>query len=193
MELAIGGARDYMAETLEDKKIANALLPLLATIFFFILFANLIQLFPGVGSIGFYMDEHGHEKFVSLLRGMTADLNVTLALALVSLTVIEFMGISHLGFLSYIGKFVTFNSPLQFAIGIIDLFSELARLVSFSFRLFGNVFAGEVMIAIAIFFVPFFLPVPLVLFEVMVGIIQAAVFALLTLFFVKNAMAPAHH
>ena len=77
-------------------------------------------------------------------------------------------------------------------VGIIELFSEVARLVSYSFRLFGNIFAGEVMILVIQHFVPMVLPVPIMLFEVFVGFIQAVIFALLTLFFVKIAITEAH-
>jgi len=77
-------------------------------------------------------------------------------------------------------------------VGIIELLSELARLVSFSFRLFGNMFAGKTLILVAMFFVPYLLPVPLMLYEVFVGFIQASIFALLTLFFIKLAIAEPH-
>jgi F-type H+-transporting ATPase subunit a len=77
-------------------------------------------------------------------------------------------------------------------VGIIELISNLGRLISFSFRLFGNIFAGEVMILVASFFLPYFLPVPLMAFEMFVGLIQAIVFAMLTLFFIKLAIAEPH-
>jgi F-type H+-transporting ATPase subunit a len=77
---------------------------------------------------------------------------------------------------------------MAFAVGIIELFSELVRLIAFSFRLFGNIFAGKVLILIVMLFVPLFLPVPLLAFETFVGFIQAAIFALLTLFFTKVAI-----
>ncbi|MEK9184536.1 MAG: F0F1 ATP synthase subunit A, partial [Patescibacteria group bacterium] len=83
-------------------------------------------------------------------------------------------------------------SPVDFAVGLIELVSNLGRLISFSFRLFGNIFAGEVMILVAAFFLPYFLPVPLMAFEVFVGFIQAVVFAMLTLFFIKLAVMEPH-
>ena len=72
-------------------------------------------------------------------------------------------GVVVLGFLKYAGKFVNFKSVLGFMVGIMELFSEIARLISFSFRLFGNIFAGEVLIMVATAFIPLFLPVPLML------------------------------
>ena len=123
---------------------------------------------------------------------MNTDLNVTLALAIISFLVIELTGIITIGFLKYFTKFVNLKSVLGFFIGIIELFSEIARLISFSFRLFGNIFAGEVLILVAIAFVPLIAPVPLMLFEVFVGFIQAAIFSLLTLFFIKIAVTEPH-
>lgn len=192
LETGIGGGLSYIEETLEDKKLARFFFPLIASLFTFILASNLLQFIPGVGSIGFYMTGDGRAEFLPLLRSATTDLNVTLALALISFFAIEAAGVSRLGLLKYLSKFVNFKSALGFLIGIIDLFSELARLISFSFRLFGNIFAGEVIIAIIIAFVPYVLPVPLILFEVFVGFIQAAIFALLTLFFIKIAVTEHH-
>src|SRR5262249_14822680 len=120
------------------------------------------------------------------------------ALAMISFILIEITGIITIGFFKYAGKFITFrgtsisNRLLNFVVGIIELISELSRLVSFSFRLFGNVFAGEVLIAVATFFLPYILPVPLMAFEMFIGFVQAAVFALLTLFFIKIAIAEPH-
>ena len=178
----------YMEEVLEDKKLARFFFPLIVSLFIFIFASNVLQFLPGVGSIGFY---HG-EEFLPLFRSVNTDLNVTLALSMIVLIVIQIAGIATLGVLKYFSKFVSFISPLRFAIGIIDLFSEVARLVSFSFRLFGNIFAGEAIIAVVLYFAPLLLPVPVILFELFVGLIQAAIFALLTLFFIKLARVEAH-
>ncbi len=188
-EIAVGGIYSYTASTLESEDLARKYFPLIITIFLFVLISNIIQFIPGVGSIGFHTIHDGKEAFEPLFRSANTDLNVTLALAIISFLVIEFAGIKQLGIFHYLGKFFNFKSVLSFAVGIIDLFSELARLISFSFRLFGNIFAGEVVIAIIIFFVPVILPVPMMMFEVFVALIQAAVFALLTLFFIKVAVA----
>ena len=190
-EMLVGGVLSYMEEMLGDARLAHRFFPLIATIFLFIAFANILEFVPGVGSVGFFEGSGGHGEFIPLFRSVNTDLNMTLALALISFFAIEFAGVAALGFLKYAGKFVTFKSPLAFFIGLIELLSEVARLISFSFRLFGNIFAGEVLITVAAFFVPLFLPVPLMLFEVFVGLIQAAIFALLTLFFIKIAMMPA--
>jgi F-type H+-transporting ATPase subunit a len=136
-------------------------------------------------------DDTGHHG-VSLFHPMSTDLNVTLALAIIAFVVIEAAGIAYLGFFNYMGKFFNFKSAIGFMVGIIELISELARLISFSFRLFGNMFAGKTLILVAMFFVPYIVPVPLMFYEVFVGLIQASIFTLLTLFFVKLAVSEAH-
>src|SRR3989344_2651936 len=191
-EMVVGDVYEYVAGVLESRELARRYFPLIASIFIVILFGNLLAFFPGFGSIGFYHTEGGHEVFTPLLRASATDLNFTLAIAIVAFLVIEFAGIAALGVLKYGSKFVNLKWPIGPFIGIIDLFSELARLFSFSFRLFGNIFAGEIMIGLLVALMPLVLPVPLMAFEVAVGIIQAAIFALLTLFFIKIAVTEMH-
>ncbi len=191
-EFLILYVKDYMTETLESERLAKKFLPFVLTIFLFIFFANMFGFLPGIGSIGIYETIGEEKEFISLLRPVNTDLNVTVALAIISFVVIEVTGVATLGFLKYFSKFVNFKSPLAFLIGIIELFSEIARLIAFSFRLFGNMFAGKVLVLVVMFFVPYLLPVPILLFEVFVGFIQAAIFALLTLFFIKIAITEPH-
>ncbi|MEA2701506.1 MAG: F-type H+-transporting ATPase subunit a [Candidatus Parcubacteria bacterium] len=179
---------NYMSETLENEKLARKFFPLVMTIFLLVLLGNELAFVPGVGSIG-VGGEHG---LVPLLRAPAADLNFTLALAFISFFTIEITSIAVLGFLKYGGKYVNFKSPVGFAVGLIEIVSNLGRVISFSFRLFGNIFAGEVMIVVAAFFLAYLLPVPLMAFEVFVGFIQAVVFAMLTLFFIKLAIMDPH-
>ncbi|MBU0750204.1 F0F1 ATP synthase subunit A [Patescibacteria group bacterium] len=188
IEWLFEGVLGYMEEVLEDKKVARRFFPLIMTIFFFVLVGNEMAFLPGVGSIGV----HGEEGLIPLLRAPAADLNMTLALAFISFFTIEVTGIAMLGFLKYGSKFVNFSSPIGFVVGIIEFLSNLGRIISFSFRLFGNIFAGEVMIVVAMFFVAYLLPVPLMAFEVFVGFIQAVVFSMLTLFFIKLAIMDPH-
>ena len=188
VEWALSGGMDYVAETFEDMKLAKRFFPLLATIFLFIALGNLLEFFPGVGSIGIFQNG----MLVPLLRAPAADLNFTLALTIISFLTIELTGIFTLGILKYGGKFVNFKSPIGFVVGLIELISNLGRLISFSFRLFGNIFAGEVLIIVASFFLPYLLPVPLMAFEMFVGIVQAVVFAMLTMFFIKLAVMEPH-
>ncbi|HVW82428.1 MAG TPA: FoF1 ATP synthase subunit a [Candidatus Paceibacterota bacterium] len=185
LEWAFEGAFDYIAQTLGSREWARRFFPLLATVFIFILAGNELEFFPGIGSIGL---THG-SLFVPLLRTPATDLNFTLALAIICFLVIEATGVAAIGALKYAGRYINLRSPLGFAVGLIELMSTLGRLISFSFRLFGNIFAGEVMVLVAGYFLPYLLPVPLEGFEMFIGVVQALVFSMLTLFFVKLAIA----
>ncbi len=178
----------YVADLFESEALARRFFPLLATIFLFVLIANELEFFPGVGSLGI---THG-SLFVPLLRTPTTDLNVTLALAIISFLTIEVTGVLTLGVFKYGKKFFNFSSPLNFVVGLIELVSNLGRLISFSFRLFGNIFAGEILVLVAGYFLPYVLPAPLMGFEMFIGVIQALVFAMLTLFFIKLAIMEPH-
>lgn len=179
---------DYMAQILGNRKLAIRFFPLIVTVFLFIAFSNLFDFLPIMGAL---VVHHAGET-VPLLRPVNTDLNVTLALAIIAVFSIEISGIVLLGFWRYGSKFFNFSSPLNFVVGIIEFVSELSRFISFSFRLFGNIFAGEVLLAVAGFFMPYVLPVPLMAFETFVGVVQAAVFAMLMLFFIKLAIAEPH-
>jgi len=188
VEMLFEGVLDYMTETLESEKLARVFFPLIMTVFLFLLVANELAFIPGVGSI--YIEYMGTN--IPFLRAPAADLNMTLALAIIAFMVIEIAGIAVLGFFKYAGKYVNFSSPVNFVVGIIELISNVGRLISFSFRLFGNIFAGEVLIIVALFFVAYLVPVPLIAFEVFVGFIQAVVFSMLILFFIKLAIMEPH-
>ncbi len=191
-EAVIGGLYNYVRDTLESEHMAQKYFPVLMTIFLFLLVMNWTGLLPGVTSIGFYEGHGGDSHFIPFLYPPATDLNIAIAFAFVAMVVIQFAGIVALGAAKYGGKFINFSSPLAFVVGIIELISELGRLVSFSFRLFGNIFAGKTLLTVAIFFVPFVLPVPILAYEVFVGFIQAGVFAFLTLIFIKMAVAEHH-
>ncbi len=191
-ELLIGGVYDYMSDVLESRTVARKYFPLVMTIFLFILAMNWFGLLPGVTSIGYYAG-HGEEShFIPFLYPAATDLNITIAFALIAFFTIELAGVLALGLWKYTGKFVNFSSPLAFVIGIIELISELARLISFSFRLFGNIFAGKTLLVVIMFFIPYIVPIPIIAFEVFVGFIQAFIFAILTLFFIKLAREAPH-
>ncbi|MDC1205297.1 F0F1 ATP synthase subunit A [Candidatus Pacebacteria bacterium] len=198
-EALIGSVFDYMTEVLESRDLAKKFFPLVMTIFLFILVMNWVGLLPGVDAIGIHTEVESHEivdgvenKFIPFFHPAATDLNITIAFALIAFVSIELAGVLLLGLFKYGGKFINFSSPLAFVIGLIELISELARLISFSFRLFGNIFAGKTLILVAMFFVPYILPVPLLAFEVFVGFIQAFIFAILTLFFIKIAIEEPH-
>ena len=192
LEMVFGFAYDYIESILGSRDLARRFFPILATTFLFIWIANALEFTPGVGSIIVHLPaESGHlAESVPLLRSVNTDLNMTLALTLVAVFVIEFAGMITIGFWRYWNKFFTLKSPIASVVGIIEFVSEMARVISFSFRLFGNIFAGEVLIAVVAFFVPYVLPVPLMAFEMFVGVVQAAIFTLLMLFFIKMAITP---
>ena len=188
LELLIMYPYNLVRETLGNDRLAERLFPLIMTVFLFVLSVNWFGLLPFVASIGIIENVHGVSELVPFFYPGATDLNLTLALALVAFFAIEIAGITTLGILKYSGKFITFKSPLAFMVGMIELISELVRLISFSFRLFGNIFAGKVLVLVIMLFVPYLLPVPFLAFETFVGFIQAAIFALLTLFFTKIAI-----
>jgi F-type H+-transporting ATPase subunit a len=131
---------------------------------------------------------HGAQTtvFVPLLRGATADLNTTFALAIIAVWMIQVFGIQSLG-LGYFKKFLNFSNPIMFAIGLLEIVSEISRIISFAFRLFGNIFAGEVLLTVIAFLMPLIAPLPFIGLELFVGFIQALVFSMLTAVFLNMA------
>lgn len=188
-EWVVGDARKFIHDTLEDKSLAFLFTPFLLALFFFILIGNWMEFIPGVESILFH---HADGEHMGLFRGMNTDLNIPLALAIIAFLTIEVSGIAKLGFFRYMSRFFNLHSPIGFFVGLLELMSELIRLVSFSFRLFGNIFAGMVLLMVIKYLAPYIAPVPFILFEMFVGLIQAAVFTLLTLFFIKLAITDPH-
>ena len=190
--------------------------PTIATLFLFILVSNWMGLLPGYLSITITRAaEHGHEAHaVHLLRSAATDLNTTLALAIGSVLMTQVYGIAVAGFPGYLLRFIKverfaafvhglngkgprqglgslFYGFIDLIIGVLELFDEMTKVLSFSFRLFGNVFAGEVLLGVMIFLVPFVASLPFLGLELFVGFIQAFVFAVLTAAFI--AQATAHH
>ncbi|MBI4021748.1 MAG: F0F1 ATP synthase subunit A, partial [Candidatus Andersenbacteria bacterium] len=125
---------------------------------------------------------------VPLLRGATADLNMTFALAIISVGLTQLYAIRRLGLFTHLRKYWHFNPVLLF-VGLLELVSEMSRMVSFSFRLFGNIFAGEVLLVVIGFLVPLAAPLPFFALELFVGFVQALVFTMLTLVFLEIATA----
>ncbi len=181
-----GGLQNFMEFLLEAVdgmiqpalgRFANRLFPLIATIFIFILFANWFSLVPLVGTIGRIEQHEGHEVLIPFLRPATADLNMTLALALVAFFTIQITGIVAHGPIGHL-KALSQNVLLAPVFIVIELFV----IVSLSFRLFGNLLAGEVLIGISSWMLPI-VGVGFLLLEVLFGLIQAVIFTMLTLSF----------
>jgi F-type H+-transporting ATPase subunit a len=181
-----------IGDVAQDK--APELFSLIITLFLFIVlssWAGLIPyLIPGARYLGVRAPAAPHERarLVPLFRGGTADLNTTIALALIAVVAIQYYGLKHLGVKIHLGKFLNFKSPVGFFVGILELVSEFAKIISFAFRLFGNIFAGEVLLVVIISLVPLLAPLPFLVMEIFVGLIQALVFAVLTLVFISVAM-----
>lgn len=185
-EVMIEGALDMMDSVLGNRKTSEKYLPIVFSIFLFVLFSNWLGLLPGVGSV---IVREG-EGSVPLLRSPGSDLNFTLALALIAVTMINIFGIAAIGLKHRASVFFNVKSPIGFFVGILELISEFARIISFTFRLFGNVFAGEVLLAIMALLVPYVIPLPFMFLEIFVGFIQAFIFGMLTLVFVALAVTP---
>jgi len=180
-EIMVDTFNDLVSTIAGDK--TKVFLPIVASFFFFILFGNYLGLLPGIGSIGFFEYHNGKEVFVPFLRSINSDLNTTVALALVSLFATHYLAIKYLGVSGYLGKFFALN-PIFLFVGLLEIIGEATKILSLSFRLFGNIFAGEVLLSTAsakIF--AFIVPIPFYFLELLVGFVQALIFAMLTLVF----------
>lgn len=189
IEKLYGFIRGVMGTDRDTEKV----FPIIVTFFIFILLSNWFGLVPGVGTIGTHAEHHGQYVFLPFLRAPASDLNTTLAFALISVIITNIFAIAAIGFSKHFGKFISFKSPLEFFIGILESIAEVAKIISFSFRLFGNIFAGEVLLIVIGVLVPYIAPIPFLGLEIFVGFIQALVFSMLTLIFIKVAIAETEH
>ncbi len=189
-------------EEVAGKEWGRKFFPFVATIFFFILFSNWLEIFPGVDSLGtpdpgahttlgIFLLGNNSDKFTHWLRPASSALNFTLAIAIISVIVTQVYGFRTLGFGSHVGKYLNFRDPIGFFVGILEIVSELARIISFSFRLFGNIFAGDILLIVLGTLVPMLGATVFYPLELFVGFIQAFVFSALTLVFLS--LAPTHH
>jgi len=195
-------------------KYAKMIFPWFATIMIYVLFANLLKLIPGFESIGvlhphggehaaelhgwqLYNPELSHEYVLApFFRGISVDLNFTVSLALIAVVMIQVVGFRAQGF-GYVSKFfntrrmfkVPFFGAMDFLVGLLELISEISKILSFAFRLFGNMFAGIVLVAIVAGLLGkiSILPAMIMMFELFVGVIQAFVFGMLTMVFMAQA------
>jgi len=191
-----------LVESVAGKANAKRFFPLVATFFIFILFANLLDIFPGVDTIGWvdltaiqmahlkpptsiFLFGDYTNKIVPWLRPATTDLNLNLAMALISVIVTQVFGFYLLGPKQYLQRYFNFSSPINFYVGILELVSEFARIISLSFRLFGNIFAGTIVLAIFALLLPVIGGAIFIPFELFVAVIQAFIFSLLTLVFLQ--------
>ena len=192
-ELIIEKSYDFVKGVIGSEKDAERVYPFIMTFFIFILISNWMGLIPGVGTFGMSAEHNGQNVFIPFLRAPASDLNTTLAFAIISVIITNIFGIAAIGFFKHIGKFISFKSPLAFFIGVLETVAEVAKILSFSFRLFGNIFAGEVLLIVVASLIPYIAPLPFLGLEVFVGFIQALVFAMLTLVFIKVAITEPVH
>ena len=204
-----------LTESSAGAKWAKAIFPWFATIMIYVLFANLLKLIPGFESIGVIHHAHGEGHAVQhmgafdliqpekgeyilspFFRGISVDLNFTLTLAVISFVMIQVIGVRAQG-IGYFSKFfntkrmfkVPFFGAMDFLVGLLEVISEFAKILSFTFRLFGNMFAGVVLVAVVASLLGnvSILAAMVMMFELFVGLIQAFVFGMLTMVFMAMA------
>lgn len=202
-----------LVEGVAGKEKGKKFFPLVATFFIFILVSNLLDVIPGVDTVGqintqilkmhpgsqpvlgFLLFGDISNAVIPWIRPATSDLNLTLAMALVSVITTQVFGFYTLGAREQLSKFFNFRSlfkfnfegVIEFFVGLLEIISEIARVISFAFRLFGNIFAGSVVLAVFAFILPFAADVIFIPFELFVAFVQALVFSLLTLVFLQIA------
>jgi F-type H+-transporting ATPase subunit a len=185
--------------------------PLVLAFFFFVLINNWMGILPGIGSVGQIVEHHGENIFIPFFRGATADLNTTLALATIGVVASHIFGVMMIGAWKHFNKFINLQAfldipkhiksnptiilvnPIKAFVGIVEIIGELAKVASLSFRLFGNIFAGEVLLASMSAILAWGVPIPFMFLEIIVGLIQALIFSLLILIYLSTASTADEH
>jgi len=195
LELLMG----YFDQVTGDRKKTIRFMPVVGTVFFFILLSNWLGILPGTGSI--FMGES------MLLRPANSDLNLTLVMSLFAVLSSHVFGMFTVGIFTHLNKFIqigTFfksltkgptailTAVIELGVGLIEIVSEASKVLSLSLRLFGNIFAGEVLISVISGLVGALVPAPFMLLEILVGLIQASVFTMLTLVYMTVLSTEAH-
>ena len=205
-EIIIEGALSMGDQVTNNRKITEKVFPIAICIFFFVLINNWFGLLP-LGGFGLVENN----SFIPFVRSGTADINTTIALAVISVVGANIFGVLSLGVWKMFNKYVNLKAlggavrkirkdptvlvvaPIQVFVGFIEIVGELAKVASLSFRLFGNVFAGEVLLASMSALIAYAVPIPFMFLEVIVGIIQAFIFAMLTVVYVTIASQDHDH
>lgn len=210
-EMAIDKLLEIFDSVTNSREKSLNFFPLIFVLFVFILLNNWFGLLPGVGSIGRIVSENGEKVFVPFFRGGTADFNTTLALAIIGVIASHIIGVVSVGVFSHFNKFINIKAilemprkifkdpvvlvvnPIKVFVGVLEIIGEIAKVASLSFRLFGNIFAGEVLLASISAIFAFGAPIPFIFLEVLVGLIQALIFAILVLVYLTmNATVEEH-
>jgi F-type H+-transporting ATPase subunit a len=209
-EIIIEGAESIINQVTNDKKITAKVFPIALSIFLFVLINNWLGIMP-LGGFGIIENtEHG-KAFIPLIRSGTADLNMTLAMGVLSVIGANIFGIMSIGTWKMFNKYVNIkafvdmirkvrkeptlliSAPIMFFVGVLELIGEFAKVASLSFRLFGNVFAGEVLLLSMSTILAYVLPLPFIGLEILVGVIQAFIFSILTVVYYTIAAQDHDH
>ncbi len=212
-EAVVEGLLNFV-ESVSGKRLSRMLFPAVATIFIYVISNAYLALLPFFGTIGIYHGGHGeHGEFVAFFRAANTDVNVPLSIAIMSFIFVETWGMKSLGALHYIGQFINLKQLIQglkelitgkiktapmnilfgiinLFVGVLEIFSHLTRMLSFTFRLFGNMTAGEILILVSCFLIPLVFTIPFYGLELLIGMIQALIFSGLTLVFGTVAATP---
>lgn len=197
-EALLEGALDLCDQVTNSRKISEKVFPLAFSVFLFILVNNWLGLLP-LGGLGLIEKGAEGSAFIPFLRSGTADVNTTVALAIMAVLSANLFGIFSIGIWKTFNKYVNLSAlggiflkvrkdptvlvvaPVTFFVGVLELIGEFVKIASLSFRLFGNVFAGEVLLMAMSKILPYFLPIPFLFLEIFVGLIQAIIFSVLML------------
>ena len=202
----------YLDQVTGDRKKSSKFLPIVGSLFIFILISNWMGLLPGTSSFTIVGELHGNIEKLPVLRPGNTDLNMTLAMAVFAVVFSHILGVVTIGFFKYTNKFIKFLdiwtavktlnptkilvAIIEFFVGLIEIISEIAKMLSLSLRLYGNIFAGEVLLTVLASLIAgygaFFIPLPFIALELLVGLIQATVFSMLTLVYLNMAVMKPH-
>jgi len=202
----------YFDQVTGDRKKTIKFLPIVGSFFFFIVISNWMGLLPGINSIYRVGFLHGEIERLPIFRPANTDLNMTVAMAVTAVAASHILGVAAIGFWKYFNKFIKIQdlwnaiinlNPvkflvafIEFFVGIIEIFSEVAKMVSLSLRLYGNIFAGEVLLTVIASLISGYgaygIPLPFMALELIVGLIQAVVFSMLTLVYLNMATSDTH-
>ena len=209
-----------LVEGVAGKVNGKKFFPLVATFFVFIVVSNLIDVIPGVDTIGqinvaaikaahttsqpvlgFLLFGDISNQIIPWIRPATTDLNLTIGMALIAVITAQVFGFTTLGAGQHLGKYFNFRALfsfnfsgfVEFFVGILEIVQEIGRVLSLAFRLFGNIFAGSVVLSVFAFIIPFVSDIVFIPFELFVAFVQAFVFALLTLIYLQLAVTPPAH
>jgi F-type H+-transporting ATPase subunit a len=209
-EIAIEGALSLCDQVTNDRELSKKIFPFAISAFFFILISNWLGIAP-LGGIGILEETAHGPTFIPYLRGATADINTTLALAVLAVIGANLFGIFSIGVWKTFNKYVNLKelggiftkirkdptvitvAPIKFFVGLIEIVGEFAKVASLSFRLFGNIFAGEVLLASMAAIFAFAVPIPFLFLEILVGLIQALIFSILLVVYFTIAASDHDH